>query len=337
MALSEAGRPASRRGRGRLIAAIVAAVVSTGVAGYAVYSAAPGKGPVKPAAKPAARTRVTSVRETIPATSDDYLGVYEEDVPDSYTQVDQFAQMAGRQPNLVLYYNGWAQPFQASFARMALAHGATVIDDLEPTSVTLAAIVDGQQDSYLDGYAQQIKRFGHPVILSFGPEMNGNWYSWGWTHDPPQQFVAAWRHVVDVFRELGVTNITWMWTVNGIGGSTGPVADYWPGAEYVDWVGIDSYYYLSTDTFNTVFAPTIAAVREFDKPILISETAVGQVAGQTQKIPGLLKGVKHSGVLGFVWFDVAQDQGLYHQDWRLEGQSPAVAAEFRDDVKTYLK
>jgi mannan endo-1,4-beta-mannosidase len=325
-------RPAPRRSRGRLIAAIVAAVAAAVVAGYAVWS-----GPAKPPVKPPVKARVTSKLLTIPATRDHYLGVYEDDVPGSYTLIDQFAQMAGRQPNLVLYYNAWGQPFQASFARMALTHGAVVIDDLQPTNVPLSSIVDGDNDSYLAGYARQVKRFGHPVILSFGPEMNGNWYSWGWTQQPPQLFVQAWRHVVNVFRKQGATNVTWMWTVNGIGPSTGPVADYWPGAAYVDWVGIDSYYYLATDTFDSVFAPTIDAVRKFGKPILISETGVGQVAGQAQKIPGLLAGVEQSGVLGFVWFDVAQDQGLYHQDWRLEGQSPAAGTVFRDEVKTYLR
>jgi mannan endo-1,4-beta-mannosidase len=333
MESSQAGSPAPRRTRARLVAAITAAVVATVAAGYAVWSA-PGKSSAKPS--PTASAQVAAKPQTIPATPDHYLGVYEADVPGSYTQIEQFAQMAGRQPNLVLYYNAWGQPFQSSFARMALAHGATVIDDLQPMNVTLSSISDGDYDGYLTGYARQVKRFGHPVIISFGPEMNGNWYSYGWTHQPAQEFVQAWQHVVDLFRGLGVTNVTWMWTVNGIGASTGPVGDFWPGASYVDWVGIDSYYYLPAENFSSVFATTIAAVQAFGKPVLISETGVGQVAGQAQKIPDLLEGVKDSGVLGFVWFDVGQNQGLYHQDWRIEGQSPDAAAVFRDEVKTYL-
>jgi Glycosyl hydrolase family 26 len=333
---SQVDRPASRRIRGRLVAAVVAAVLGTVAAGYAVWST-PAKTPAKTAAKTPAKARVTSKPKTIPATRDHYLGVYEADAPGSYTQIDQFAQMAGRQPNLVLYYNAWNEPFQTAFARMALAHGATVVDDLQPMDVPLSSIVDGGSDSYLAAYARQVKNFGHPVIISFGPEMNGNWYSYGWTHVPPQQFVEAWRRVVDVFRELGATNVIWLWTVNGIGPSTGPVADFWPGAAYVDWIGIDSYYYLASDTFDSVFTPTLEAVRKFGKPILISETGVGQVAGQAQKIPGLLAGIKQSGVLGFVWFDVSQDNGLYHQDWRLEGQSPAAGAVFKYEVQTYLR
>jgi hypothetical protein len=30
--------------------------------------------------------------------------------------------------------------------------------------------------------------------------------------------------------------------------------------------------------------------------------------------------------LGLVWFDKTQDQGIYHQDWRIEDSQSAVAA-----------
>jgi hypothetical protein len=37
--------------------------------------------------------------------------------------------------------------------------------------------------------------------------------------------------------------------------------------------------------------------------------------------------------LGLVWFDKDQDQGIYHQDWRIEGDQPAIAA-FRLGIST---
>jgi hypothetical protein len=70
--------------------------------------------------------------------------------------------------------------------------------------------------------------------------------------------------------------------------------------------------------------------------MLIGETAIGQVAGQAANIPGLFAGVSSAGLLGFVWFDVAQDDGIYHQDWRLEGNPDAIAA-FRAAAAAYLK
>ena len=46
--------------------------------------------------------------------------------------------------------------------------------------------------------------------------MNGYWYSWGYLHTSPAVFVAAWRHIVTLFRARGARNVTWMWTVNTI-------------------------------------------------------------------------------------------------------------------------
>ena len=64
------------------------------------------------------------------------------------------------------------------------------------------------------------------------------------------------------------------------------------------------------------------------KPVLLSETAVGPGAGQPSKIGNLFTGMRQYQTLGLVWFDIAQDDGIYHQDWRLEN-SPAAEAAFR--------
>ena len=74
---------------------------------------------------------------------------------------------------------------------------------IEPTGVSLAAIASGRYDTYLRSYAAAVKAFGGQVILSFGHEMNGYWYSWGYRHTSPAVFVAAWRHIVTVFRAAG--------------------------------------------------------------------------------------------------------------------------------------
>jgi beta-mannanase len=62
-------------------------------------------------------------------------------------------------------------------------------------------------------------------MLSFAPEANGNWYRWGWSHTPPAVWVAAWRHVVTLFRSLKARNAIWVWTVNISFPHSGPVAN----------------------------------------------------------------------------------------------------------------
>jgi hypothetical protein len=60
--------------------------------------------------------------------------------------------------------------------------------------------------------------------------------------------------------------------------------------------------------------------------VLLSETAVGPEAGQFTKIGNLFAGMRKYNTLGLVWFDKAQHQGIYHQDWRIEDNFTAEAA-----------
>jgi mannan endo-1,4-beta-mannosidase len=166
--------------------------------------------------------------------------------------------------------------------------------------------------------------------------MNATWYSWGWGHVRPVTFVAAWRHIVTLFRSEGANNVTWLWTIQTDGSGTGPIRDWWPGAEYVTWVGIDGYYYRPSDTFVSVFGHTIDEVRSLTgKPVLLSETAVGPHAGQFGKIQDLFRGMAAYKTLGLVWFDIAQDNGIYKQDWRIEN-NPAAERSFRLGVREDL-
>jgi mannan endo-1,4-beta-mannosidase len=277
-----------------------------------------------------------------PNKSERYLGVYEPDAPHSYAGVDQFAQAIGRQPNLVSYYSSWLnlEPFQVDFANAAAKHGATTVVQLDPKNVSLASIASGQYDPYLRSYAAAVKAFGAKVVLSFGHEMNGNWYSWGNQSTSPKVFVAAWRHIVKVFRAAGAKNVIWLWTVNVIDNSI-PIPDpapWWPGSSYVTWVGIDGYYYGPSSTFSQVFGPTIVDVRALTgDPILIAETGASPASGQSAKITDLFAGIQTYALLGFVWFDADSTDAAdgVPQDWRLD--SPGAFASFRGDAKAFMR
>jgi mannan endo-1,4-beta-mannosidase len=267
------------------------------------------------------------VHASLPVHPASYLGVYEDGAPPSYQPIASFGAAVGRSPNLGAYFSGWAQPFATSFADLLRAHGAIPFVQIDPTYASVAGIAAGDYDAYLRSYADSVRDFGHAVVIGFGHEMNAPWYSWGYGHVPPATFVAAWRHIVTVFRGQGADNVTWLWTINQNRSNTGPIASWWPGSQYVTWVGIDGYYFRPTDTFTTVFGETIEEVRAFTgKPILLSETAVGPAAGQFAKISDLFAGMRKYGTLGLVWFDKDQDQGIYHQNWRIEGDTPATAA-----------
>ncbi|MGB8098104.1 MAG: glycosyl hydrolase [Terracidiphilus sp.] len=267
----------------------------------------------------------------LPTAPGSYIGLYRSGVPASYAGVTAFTTATGVRPSVVVYYSGWMEPFQASFATMAAKHGAVPMVQIDPTKVSLSAVAAGKYDNYLIAYAEAVRAYHRPVIVSFGHEMNGDWYSWGNRHTSPAVFVAAWRHIVTLFRDQGAGNVTWLWAVNVIhpGHGVPDPGPWWPGKSYVTWVGIDGYYHSSSVTFAPLFGPTIAAVRALTKdPILISETAVAPAAGQPAKIANLFAGVRLYGLLGFVWFD-----SVHSEDWRLV--NPAAVAAFRLGAKAY--
>jgi mannan endo-1,4-beta-mannosidase len=267
----------------------------------------------------------------LPVKPDSYLGVYQSKAPNSYAGVTSFTARTGVKPRLVVYYSGWFEPFKTTFATTAVRHGAIPLIQINPKSINLAAIASGHYDSYLTSYAEAVRSYHHPVILGFGHEMNGNWYSWGYRHTSPAAFVAAWRHIVTVFRDRGARNVTWLWTVNVVhtGGTIASPAPWWPGNKYVTWVGLDGYYYKPSWEFAPLFGPTIVAIRQFTHaPMLIAETSAAPTTNQPAKIANLFAGVRLYGLLGFVWFN-----SVHNVDWRLN--NPAAIAAFRRGAKTY--
>ena len=244
----------------------------------------------------------------LPTTPGSYLGVYVRGVPKSYAPVDAFAAAVGVSPNVTVYYSGWGEPFKAGFARQAARRRAVLLVQIDPDNIKLADIAIGSYDRYLASYAAAVRRYGGPVILSFGHEMNGYWYSWGHRHTSARIFASAWRHMVTLFRDAGAANVIWLWTVNIIQKSQDVVdpSPWWPGSSYVTWVGIDGYCYRPWTNFAALFGPTIKAVHLLTRhplPILISETGAQQSVGQPAKIASLFSGIRSYGLLGFVWFD----------------------------------
>jgi mannan endo-1,4-beta-mannosidase len=310
--------------KSRIVVAVAMALALASVSG--AVSRVLGSTPAKP---PAAHA-------TLAPRLAAYLGAFEPGAPPDYTPVRSFAKVAGRPPNLIGYYSGWAEPFDMTFANTLRQHGIIPFVQIDPTDASVSAIAHGSYDQYLRSYADSVRNFNDAVVIGFGHEMNAPWYSWGYKHVPPATFIAAWQHLVKLFRQQGADNVTWLWTLEADGPSTGPVANWWPGASYVTWVGVDGYYYRPTDTFARVFGKTIDEVQKFTKdPVLLSETAVGPQAGPFTKIQDLFNGMASYGTLGLVWFDKKQSGSIYKQDWRLE-DSLLAEESFRLGVKNAL-
>jgi glycosyl hydrolase family 26 len=245
-----------------------------------------------------------------------------------------FERLSGVKPQIEENYWAFDQPFPSGWARALLRDGILPLVQINPRRESLVAIAAGRYDPYLRRLAADVRDLRAPVALSFAHEMNGSWYPWGFPHVQPETFVAAWRHVHDVLGAAGARRVIWVWTVAHTAPEAGrlfaPVGPYWPGAAYVNWVGLDIYYSNPRTTFRTAFMPTIGAVRRFTRnPILVSETAVPNQYDQLQQINNLFAGARAAGLLGVIWYD--QDARM---SWELNNR-PAALAAFRRDAQQF--
>jgi beta-mannanase len=254
-----------------------------------------------------------------------------------------FSQVLQRTPAVAEYYEPFPTTtgFQSNVACFFAKRGIMSLIQLDPTpNVSLSAIANGSYDGYLKGYAAAVKQFHAPIALSFGHEMNGWWYPWGLhTNSPsgqftskPKDFIAAWRHIHDVFTRAGATNVKWVWSVRQnvqtLNGRAWPgIKSWWPGSKYVDWVGMDGYFRRPNETFASVFGTQVTDIRKITtKPLLIGETAVEMKnPDAAQQISDLFKGVRRTPkMLGFIWFDLNSTRSSI--DWNIDKNQAATQA-----------
>jgi hypothetical protein len=279
------------------------------------------------AGAPAARFQVSSMLRP----SGRALGVVDDKTPWQYGIVTAFAKEAGRAPDIREYYSSWGDDFDAEGNAFLWQHGQLPMMALVPSDMSLADIAKGKDDAYIRRLAGQIAAYDGPLALSFAGEMNGPWNSWGPKHTKPADFVASWKHVRDIFTAQGVTNVIWVWTPHVVdSGTTAKLRPYYPGNDYVDWVGLIGYYGpIDGVAFSSLFTPTLHQISGFSgKPVLIAETGVAQSEGKGAHIRDLFQGAAKAGVIGLVWYDQRKDWpgGDQLMDWRINTSMDALAA-----------
>jgi hypothetical protein len=265
------------------------------------------------------------------------IGMTGQGMPASFSSEVSFAKATGVKPGIVSYYSGWWEPYRTAFAEQVSNAGAVVLVNIDSSGASLTGIAAGRNDTYLKAFGRAIQAAGKPVIVSFDHEANGSWFSYGYKHVTPAQFVAAWRHVHDVI-DSQTSLVTWLWTMNiPAPGRTEPYAPLYPGSEYVDIAGVDGYDWSGKKDFAELFGGAVAEIRKAapGKPVMIPETSVVPGPDAATQVGDLFAGVKASNLLGFLWFDVSRKgvKGSQDQhDWRLESD-PAALAAYRVAVK----
>jgi hypothetical protein len=198
-------------------------------------------------------------------------------------------------------------------------------------AITLTSITAGSYDSVITAQAQALRDYRHPVLVRMMHEFNGNWYP-NWSVNPsnptyswtPAQYIAAWRHIVDIYHSVGAYNVGFVWCPNIWYASSlakDPMTQY-PGDAYVDWIGLDGYNKdaagTTWDSFSAIFGYAYSELIGLtSKPIMVAETGTSPAYGaQAQsKAAWVTDAYGSSGVLGMPQI---RSIVLFNEDKRVE-------------------
>jgi hypothetical protein len=272
--------------------------------------------------------------------------------------VTEFEQIAGKQVSLVNFFSPFANcpasggacsfyKFPTGPMESIRAYGAipvfswssqSIPSTKEEPNFQLSDVIAGNYDSYIREFAEAAKAWDHPFFMRFDWEMNGSWFPWseGVNGNQPGEFVAAWRHVHDIFAAVGADNVTWVWCPNVDPDSIFlDLAGQYPGDKYVDWTGLDGYNWGLNPAkpdrwrnFNELYSATYQRIVDAiapDKPMLIGEMGSTEQGGsKAQWIEEALTAIPtyYSQIRGMLWFDT-YDDGM---DWPIETSASSANA-----------
>jgi hypothetical protein len=234
--------------------------------------------------------------------------------------IEGFEKLVGKHQAIVASSSYWGeQSFPTANLTLIWRHGSVPLvfwspwdrpyqQELGLDRFALSTILEGQWDAYIDRWAEAARQFGHPVLVSFANEMNGTWFPWsGWFNggqtpvagaspkgpfEGPEIFKKAYRYVVDRVRAKGASNILWVFHVANYSIPQEPwnaMGQYYPGPDYVDWLGASVYGEQFSDDPWSSFAVTWDwPYRELcaldpSKPIMLAEWGVGEFPRKGKK------------------------------------------------------
>lgn len=258
-----------------------------------------------------------------------YLGVSTD-----FDRIGAFDATAGITSHPAIYnrYTGPDGPVSPTLSDAASIPGLT---PMVSWNLPLAdgAVASGGLDAYLRAQADAVKAFDKPVFIRLDWEMNANWYpQWNAPAVPPTAYIAVWRHVYDVFQSAGAVNAAFVWCVNTWPGpGETDMSAWYPGDEYVDWVGVDGYpqsaptgYLMDgPDGLN----PLASFATDHGKPLMLAEWAPQLPQPDTAAAVDLIldwAAAHPRTVKALVYFDFADGA----KDFKL-ADHPTGAAELR--------
>jgi beta-mannanase len=253
-----------------------------------------------------------------------------------YDNVRSFEQMIGRKLAIDHHYWGWRQRWPSDYERWDVRQGRIpMVSWVYQGSGKLRAITSGRWDRVIRRHARRVRRFGHPLFLRWGWEMNNDSAPWSGYQNgrDPEKFVRSWRRIVRIFRHVGARNAVFVWCPSRKSDPAVPwnaARHYYPGDRYVGWVCTEAYNWgtsrdwSSWHDFAWLAGPNYRRFAD-RKPMMIGESASAEQGGS--KAAWILQaGDQMSStfrnIAAYVWFNKV-DQNV---DWRVNSSQASVDA-----------
>ena len=276
------------------------------------------------------------------------LGVFKPEVPYAMDGLRDMQRQIGTPFDILAFYTTWGERpedrFPIELMRAVDEHGAMGMITWEPWTTEFAAnagrgqdavrtdlkeITAGRYDAYIRTWAQEAVVYGRPFFLRFAHEMNNPQYPWSMdAGNTPDDFIAAWRHVWNIFEEEGAANVIWVWSPK----REAPRQLY-PGGAYVDWIGTGVFNYGSHGeawySFEYLYESVYRSVIVYDKPIMIAELGCATSGGSR---PAWFSEAWHKistqypGTDAVVLYNNPADRTLpgVQMDWSIEDDTPTL-------------
>jgi len=204
----------------------------------------------------------------------------------TYEQRAQFDASIDRHIAIDLHYSKWTSPLASP----------SVLDDLNNDTIPLiswecgdtdASVASGHDDQLLTHEAKSIAALHKPVMIRWFWEMEFTGSNGGQQGaraaqcigtGGPSGYVAAWRHIVDVFRANGATNVDWVFCPGQDAYAAGAVdkgraaSQFYPGNSYVDWIAEDAYSREIPTPLPSLVQGMYSEYGNSGKPLMVCET-----------------------------------------------------------------
>jgi PKD repeat protein len=161
----------------------------------------------------------------------------------------------GRSFDLTYHFHtvGDTLPTPGEVSEVASGHLLHV--NIESGPYSYQSIASGQEDTGLIRQAQGVASLHAPVFVTFSHEPDVVSKA---SRGTPAQYVAAWRHVHDLFIANGATNAVWVWVMTGWYPNFPTYGSFYPGNDDVDWIAWEAYSTTACNATRNVLRGTFA-------------------------------------------------------------------------------